>query len=100
MENDIVNSTKNTLIDVARRLFAKTGIENTTMNDIALASQRGRRTLYTYFKSKDDIYHAVIESELNQVYESLEEVVDKEMPTDKNCWNLFIRGLKPLRHKK
>ena len=30
--------------------FSKDGVENTTMNDIALASKKGRRTLYTYFK--------------------------------------------------
>ena len=47
-----VSKTKAKLVDVARQLFAKMGVENTTMNDIALASKKGRRTLYTYFKSK------------------------------------------------
>ena len=47
-----VSKTRAQLVDVARRLFAKMGVENTTMNDIAVASQRGRRTLYTYFKVK------------------------------------------------
>lgn len=45
-----VSKTKAKLVDVARQLFAKMGVENTTMNDIALASKKGRRTLYTYFK--------------------------------------------------
>ena len=60
-----VSKTKAKLVDVARQLFAKMGVENTTMNDIALASKKGRRTLYTYFKSKEDIYLAVVESELD-----------------------------------
>ena len=60
-----VSKTKAKLVDVARQLFAKMGVENTTMNDIALASKKGRRTLYTYFKSKEDIYMAVVESELD-----------------------------------
>ena len=47
-----VSKTREKLVDVARQLFAKMGVENTTMNDIAMASQKGRRTLYTYFKSK------------------------------------------------
>lgn len=59
-----ISKTRKDLIDVARMLFAKNGVESTTMNDIAKASQRGRRTLYTYFSSKNDIYKAVIESEL------------------------------------
>ena len=51
-----VSKTRAKLVDVARKLFAKNGVNNTTMNDIAVASEKGRRTLYTYFKSKEDIY--------------------------------------------
>ena len=50
--------TRNKLVDVARQLFAKRGLDNTTMNDIAAASGKGRRTLYTYFKNKEEIYFA------------------------------------------
>ena len=74
--------TRDKLIDVARLLFARTGVENTTMNDIAVASKKGRRTLYTYFKSKKDIYHAVIESELTILYNSLDSVAKKNLPAD------------------
>ena len=59
-----VLKTRAKLVDVARQLFAKKGVEDTTMNDIAQASKKGRRTLYTYFKSKEQIYMAVVESEL------------------------------------
>jgi AcrR family transcriptional regulator len=79
-----ISKTRQTLVDVARQLFAKNGIANTTMNDIALASGKGRRTLYTYFKSKDDIYYAVIESELERLSDKLDEVAAKKMrPLDK-----------------
>ncbi|MDH8702159.1 AcrR family transcriptional regulator [Dysgonomonadaceae bacterium PH5-43] len=82
--------TRETLIEVARLLFARTGVENTTMNDIAVASNKGRRTLYTYFKSKTDIYHAVIESELNLLYSSLESVAQKNIPADEKLLE-FLR---------
>ena len=62
-----ISKTRQKLVDVARQLFAKNGMENTTMNDIAIASGKGRRTLYTYFKSKEDIYFAVIECELERL---------------------------------
>jgi AcrR family transcriptional regulator len=77
-----IAKTRDKLIEVARLLFARMGFENTTMNDIAVASQKGRRTLYTYFKSKEDIYKAVVESELGLLYHSLETVVAKEIPAD------------------
>lgn len=79
-----VEKTRKKLIDVARMLFAKKGIEETTMNDIALASGKGRRTLYTYFKSKEDIYDAVVQDELELMAEDMAEVAKQEMdPEDK-----------------
>jgi AcrR family transcriptional regulator len=84
--------TRDRLVDVARQLFAKIGVENTTMNDIATASKKGRRTLYTYFKSKTEIYHAVIQSELKRLYKSLEMVVNKDLPADEKLLEfIYIR---------
>lgn len=79
-----ISKTRQTLVEVARQLFAKNGIANTTMNDIALASGKGRRTLYTYFKSKEDVYLAVIESELERLSDKLDEVAARRTrPQDK-----------------
>ena len=79
-----VSKTRQKLVEVARQMFAKNGIANTTMNDIALASGKGRRTLYTYFKSKEDVYTAVIESELERLSDKLDEVAAKKIrPQDK-----------------
>ena len=39
-----ISKTRQKLVDVARQLFAKNGLENTTMNDIAMQSGKGRRT--------------------------------------------------------
>ena len=49
-----ISKTRQKLVDVARQLFAKNGVAATTMNDIAAASGKGRRTLYTYFNRKED----------------------------------------------
>ncbi len=76
--------TREKLVDVARQLFAKQGLEDTTMNDIAVASGKGRRTLYTYFKNKEEIYWAVIEGELERLSERMNEVARQSMePEDK-----------------
>jgi len=77
-----VSKTRDMLVDVARQLFARMGVDNTTMNDIAQASRKGRRTLYTYFKSKNDIYQAVIETELDKLYKVLLDVAAKDLPAD------------------
>ena len=79
-----ISKTRTTLVDVARQLFAKKGLANTTMNDIAVASGKGRRTLYTYFNSKEEIFSAVIESELERLSDKLDEVAARNIrPQDK-----------------
>ncbi len=87
-----VSKTKAKLVDVARQLFAKMGVENTTMNDIALASKKGRRTLYTYFKNKDEIYMAVVESELDILSDMMKRVAEKEIsPQEKLMEMIYTR---------
>lgn len=72
--------TRDKLVEVARQLFARQGIENTTMSDIANASDKGRRTIYTYFKNKREIYDAVVERESEQIVGRLRWLVTADMP--------------------
>lgn len=88
-----VSKTREKLVDVARQLFAKMGVENTTMNDIAIASQKGRRTLYTYFKSKEEIYLAVVESELDILSDTMRRVVEKDVPADEKLMEMIYTHL-------
>lgn len=81
------------LIEVARQLFARLGVENTTMNDIAIASHKGRRTLYTYFNNKNEVYNAVVESELEHMYKDLQTVASKKLPADEKLLLFFYTRL-------
>ena len=81
------------LVDVARQLFARKGVDETTMNDIAQASGKGRRTLYTYFKSKNEIYSAVVESELDRLHKVLCDVAEKDLPADEKLMTLIYTRL-------
>lgn len=85
----MVIKTREKLIDVARQLFAHKGVENTTMSDIANASDKGRRTIYTYFKSKKEIYNAVIERESEQLVARLRDVVKSDLSPEEKL-NRFI----------
>lgn len=74
----MVSRTREKLIEVARQLFAYKGVENTTMSDIANASDKGRRTIYTYFKSKREIYEATIESDSDRMVQQLRDIISRE----------------------
>ena len=88
-----VSKTRTKLVDVARQLFAKMGVENTTMNDIALASHKGRRTLYTYFKNKEELYLAVVESELDILSDVMKKVAEKDISPDRKIIEMIYTRL-------
>jgi len=89
--------TRQLLVDVARELFARQGFEGTTMNDIAKASQRGRRTLYTYFKNKEDIYYAVIENELDRLSQKLDQVAEMDIDPEQKIMLLIYTHLRMIK---
>jgi len=67
------------------------------MNDIANASGKGRRTLYTYFGRKEDIYSAVIESELERLSDKLDEVAAMKMRPQEKIIELIYTHLSQIR---
>ncbi|MCH5311686.1 MAG: TetR/AcrR family transcriptional regulator [Prevotella sp.] len=92
-----ISKTRQKLVDVARQLFAKNGLENTTMNDIAVASGKGRRTLYTYFKNKEEVYYAVIKGELERLSDKLDEVAAKRIRPQEKIIELIYTHLNMIK---
>ena len=92
-----ISKTRQKLVDVARQLFAKNGVANTTMNDIAVSSGKGRRTLYTYFKSKEEVYFAVIEAELERLSDKLDEVAAKKIRPQEKVIELIYTHLSMIK---
>lgn len=86
----MVLKTREKLIDVARQLFVHKGVENTTMNDIAAASDKGRRTIYTYFKNKREIYNAVIERESDRQVERLRLTAQSDLAPEEKLRRFLI----------
>ena len=58
---------KNEILDVAERLFAAKGFDNTTTNDILEEIGIARGTLYYHFMSKEDILDAMIDRMIGQM---------------------------------
>ena len=92
-----ISKTRQKLVEVARELFARQGLDATTMNDIAASSGKGRRTLYTYFRNKEDIYHAVIEGELERLSEKMDEVANMSTEPEQKILTLIYTHLNMIR---
>ncbi len=70
------------IVGVAAGLFATAGLRRTTMETIAAAAGRGRRTVYMYFSNKAEIYDAVVEMEIRNLAGPLSNIVQTEGPLD------------------
>jgi AcrR family transcriptional regulator len=66
------------IVKVARKIFTRYGFRKTTMEQIASATQKGKSSIYYYFKSKEEIFRAVVEREAEELQEKLGTVIRKE----------------------
>lgn len=89
--------TRKLIVDAARRLFAVRGFRDITIGDIAVAAHKGRRTVYSHFKNKEEIYDAVVESELDILSEMLSQVASRHCSSDEKLIELIFARLDTIR---
>lgn len=83
MEN-IEKDTREFIIDSARKIFSRFGFKKTTMDEIARATRKGKSSLYYYFKSKEEVFQAVVEKEAVELKAELIGAINREtMPQKK-----------------
>lgn len=90
-------STRDMIIGVAARLFGTVGLRKTTMETIAAAAGRGRRTVYMYFSNKAEIYEAVVEGELERIIRPLREIAASEEPFGPVLKNYAVERIRLLK---
>lgn len=79
-----MKETRADILKVARRSFATIGFQKTTIEAIARMSNKGRRTIYTYFPNKTEIYAAVVEIEIQDIVHSLASICTPESSMSDN----------------
>lgn len=84
-----MSKTKSKIINVAKSLFREISVYKATMSDIAQAAKMSRRTLYTHFKSKDELYKYVIEDEIEAINLKLQKAASSQLPADRKL-KLYI----------
>ena len=98
MEVNPLNSGKDEvreqLVQSARLVFARYGFKKTALDDIAREARKGKSTIYYYFKSKDDIFKAVIDAEAEIRSKSIEDQISAiEDPQQKLKTYIYVRML-------
>ena len=64
---------RNCILDAAKELFQENGVFGTTVDDIALAADCSKATIYVYFKNKDDIYYHIVLEHMTALCESVKQ---------------------------
>ncbi len=65
------------IVELAADIFKKFGFKKTTIDDIALAAHKGKSSLYYYFKSKEDIFKAVVDKEAATLEKELTSIIEQ-----------------------
>ncbi|MEI5995529.1 TetR/AcrR family transcriptional regulator [Candidatus Enterococcus mansonii] len=73
-----IKNTRDTIIQVATRLFMDNGYQSTSTRQIAELADVTQPNLYHHFKNKEAVYVGVIENLLSDVNEELVKIVDDQ----------------------
>ncbi len=76
------------IITAAETVFFEKGLQLATMDEIAEKAELGKSTLYLYYKSKEDLYLAVLLRGSEILYQMFQRVVSTGEPTMRLIANL------------
>jgi AcrR family transcriptional regulator len=80
------------IILTASRIFSRYGFRKTTMEEISKALKKGKSSIYYYFRSKEDIFEAVVLFEANLLRTQLTTAIKEvDSPPDKLRNYIFVR---------
>ena len=74
--------TRDALVGAARGVFEERGFTATRMSDIAEAAGVSHGTVYTWFDTKEDVLHAVVDGVVTDLYDALK-VPDAADPVER-----------------
>jgi AcrR family transcriptional regulator len=69
------DQTKDKILSVAAKMFAKYGFQKTTVDEIARTAHKAKGSVYYYFASKEDLFKAVVEHEIGVLKTGLTRVI-------------------------
>lgn len=67
--------TKDKIMTVAGKMFARYGFQKTTVDEIARAAHKAKGSVYYYYASKEDLFKAVVGQEISTLKKGLTKVI-------------------------
>lgn len=79
------------IIEATRQLFTTYGYKRVSMDEIAKQANVTKKTIYSYFKSKEDLLKYFINDEIKKMKTIIENTENKDLPYFANVHNVIIR---------
>jgi AcrR family transcriptional regulator len=86
----ILDEKQKYIVAAAEKIFARFGFHKTTVDEIAKAAGMGKSTLYYYFKSKEEIFAAVIQRDAQLILRKLTEAINSSLTPQEKFRN-YVR---------
>ena len=83
----------------ALEVFKAKGLENATMEEIALESGFGKATLYYYFHSEEEVFSAILENGWNMLWSNLEPVIAESSSPRQTFVNVLLKTAETIRSR-
>jgi AcrR family transcriptional regulator len=90
---------RDAILQAAERVFQKWGLNKTTMEDIASEAGKGKSTLYYYYKSKEEIFDAVVISEFKKVLEKARKSTGEITSAKEKLIKYFVASIHEMKNK-
>lgn len=82
------------ILQAAKHLFQVHGFHKVTMDDVAKAIGKGRSSLYYYYKSKEEIFDAVMDIEISEMLAAISRAIERVLTVEKKINVFCITKLK------
>lgn len=69
------DQTREKILTVAARMFGKYGFQKTTVDEIARTAHKAKGSVYYYYKSKEELFLAVVSQEINVLKTGLTRII-------------------------
>jgi AcrR family transcriptional regulator len=82
--------TRQAIMDAAIKLFSEKGFDHTSVNELAKTAGVGKSTIYGYFHTKNEIFLAFCEDQIDYIFTELAQKQDPDAPLKQQLLTLFM----------
>lgn len=93
---DIKDDVSEVILNSAKTIFARYGFKKTTMDEIAQAARKGKSSIYHYFKSKEDIFKAIVKKESDVLSAAIAKAINTETTSENKIRAYVLTRMKVI----